>query len=504
MLTRFLICCLTASILATACGNEEVSSPVAVPADRQTGQAATQHQQEQQQKQTDRSPPRQEQPEQEQQQKQKQPETSQTQSDEPQSQTESRPASPGGPPEPEFDFEIAVAYLNHLAGELGPRASGTEQERAAAEYMAEVFRSFGYDVEIQQFTYAAEAEVARIDLPDGSSSFAFRFSGSSNVPVEGELVDVRGVGSVEDFATVEVAGKIAIVDRGLIEFRAKAANAEAAGAIALIVANPTFRESIGGSLGANTVSIPILHVGKETGDEIRTNLGEIASIPASSPGIGSSQNVIARRPDGACRVIVGGHYDTVPEVDGANDNASGTALTLALAELWADHPSSSDICFIGFGAEELGLHGSRYYVGRIRIEDRLSEVTAMLNLDAIGDGRAPYRILASVEIRDISNAVAAELQINAGPGSLPLNVGSDHASFARVGIPVVFVFPPGAILHTPLDNLDNVDLAVFRDIANLNHGILACLLQRAGSPISPSISCGEEEPQSSSRATLEE
>lgn len=500
MLIRFLICCLTASILVVACGNEDVSSPVAAPADRQSAQTVTQ--QHQQQQQTDTSPPRQEQPEPGQQ--QAEPEDSETHSDEPQSQAESRPSSPGGPPEPEFDFEIAVAYLNHLAGELGPRASGTEQERAAAEYMAEVFRSLGYDVEIQQFTYAAEAEVARIDLPDGSSSFAFRFSGSSNDPAEGELVDVPGIGSVEDFATVEVAGKIAIVDRGLIEFRVKAANAETAGAIALIVANPTLRESIGASLGADTVSIPLLHVSKEAGDEMRANLGEIASIPPSSPGVGNSQNVIARKPGGSCRIVVGGHYDTVPEVDGANDNASGTALTLALAEIWADHPSSSDVCFIGFGAEELGLHGSRYYVGQLRLEDRLPEVTAMVNLDAIGDGRAPYRILASVEISGISNAVAAELQINAGPGRLPLNVGSDHASFTRVGIPVVFVFPPGAILHTPLDNLDNADLKVFEDIANLNHGILACLLQRAGSPITPSISCGEGEPQSSSRATLEE
>ena len=370
--------------------------------------------------------------------------------------------------------------------------------------MAEVFRGLGYEVEIQQFTYTAEAEVARIDLADGSSNFAFRFSGSSNEPTEGELVDVAGVGNVDDFALADVAGRIAIVDRGVIEFRVKAAHAEAAGAIALIVTNPTLNESIGGSLGDDTVSIPILHVGKEAGDEIRARLGEIASIPASSPSAGESQNVIARKPGGACRVVVGGHYDTVPEVDGANDNASGTALTLALAAIWADHPSSSDICFIGFGAEELGLHGSRQYVRQLRLEDRLSEVTAMVNLDAIGDGRPPYRILASVEISEISNAVAADLQITAGPGSLPLNLGSDHASFSRVGIPVVFVFPPGAILHTPLDNLDNVDFAVFGDIARLNHGILACLLQRAGSPISPSISCGDEEPQSSSRATLEE
>ncbi|MXY85751.1 MAG: hypothetical protein F4Y95_04475, partial [Chloroflexi bacterium] len=193
MLIRILLCCLTVSILLVSCNNEGKTPPVAAPADRHSQQSATQ-QQPQQRQQTDASAPGQEQPVLEQQ--QAEPEDSQTRSDEQQDQADAQPISPGGPPEPEFDIKIAVGYLNHLAGELGPRASGTEQERAAAEYMAEVFRSLGYDVEIQRFTYAAEAEVARIDLPNGSSSFAFRFSGSSNVSVEGELVDVPGIGSV--------------------------------------------------------------------------------------------------------------------------------------------------------------------------------------------------------------------------------------------------------------------------------------------------------------------
>ena len=277
MLIRFLICCFTASILAAACGAEDGAPPAIPQAVQQSAQSATQQQEQQQ---TDVPPPSQEQPQRDRQQTEF--EESETRSDEPQSQPESRPSSPGGPPEPEFDFEIAVEYLNQLAGELGPRASGTEQERAAAEYMADVFRGLGYQVEIQQFTYAAEADTARIDLPDGSSSYAFRFSGSSNQPAEGELVDVPGIGSMDDFAVVDVAGKIAIVDRGVIEFRVKAANAEAAGAVALIVANPTLNESIGGSLAADTVSIPVLHVGAEAGDEIRARLGETAAIPAQA------------------------------------------------------------------------------------------------------------------------------------------------------------------------------------------------------------------------------
>lgn len=493
MLPRlFLVCSLLAAFLV-ACSGDETTPPAA---NQPTAQADQQQAQEQPEAAQPTSPteqpqtPADTQPEEQQQDEQA---TVQPASDEDQ-QAEPTPAPPrpGGPPEPEFDIAAAIGYLEHLAGQLGPRASGSEQERAAADYLAETFRSLGYEVEIQEFTFVAQGGAGRIDAEDGYSTFAFRFPGSSDDAVSGETVDVPGFGEPNDFASVDVGGKIAVVDRGVIEFRVKAANAEAAGARALIVANRTRSESLGGTFGADTSEIPVLQVSKEAGDELRARIGTSVSILESSPDRGTSQNVIASMPGGACRVVVGGHYDTVPEVDGANDNASGTALTLALAEVWSAHPAAQDVCFIGFGAEELGLHGSAAFVRQLRNSDRLSEVTAMLNLDAIGDGRAPYRIISSFQLQEISASVPAELQINAGLGSLPMQIGSDHASFAQMGIPVVFVFPPGAILHTPLDNLDNVDLDLFADISELNHGILACLLERAGSPISPTLSCGSD------------
>ena len=394
-------------------------------------------------------------------------------------------------PAPSLSVEAAGRYVEYLAGELGPRTTGTEQERAAAAYMAETFERLGYVVEVQEFSYTVRFSVGRIDLDDGSSTLAFRFTGSGDQAVSGVLVDVPGFGEPADFESVDALGKVAIVNRGAIEFHAKAVNAEAAGAVALIVVNRFDNESLGGTFGPNTSQIPVLQITREAGDALRGRLLETATIPASAPRSGESQNVIARKPDGACRVVVGGHYDTVPEVSGANDNASGTALTLALAEAWTDHPAAADICFVGFGAEEQGLHGSVAFVRSLRESATLDRVSAMLNLDAIGDGRAPYHIIASSELQSLADAVASELQIFAGGGSLPMMLGSDHSSFHSAGVPVVFVFPPGATLHTPLDNLANFNHEVFEDIAVLNHGILACLLLRAGSPVRPDTSCGE-------------
>ena len=392
---------------------------------------------------------------------------------------------------PALSIEAATGYVRYLTEVLGPRATGTEQERAAASYLAETFASLDYEVEIQDFAYRGRFSVSRIDLENGSSIMAYRFPSSGDRSVEGGLVSVPGFGEQADFASQDVAGQVAVVNRGVIEFHAKAANAEAAGAVALIVVNRFDDESLGGTFGANTSEIPVLHATREAGEELRARLGQTARIPEAASTTGQSQNVIARKSEGTCRIVVGGHYDTVPEVSGANDNASGAALTLALAEAWTDHPAAVDICFVAFGAEEQGLHGSARFVRSLLQTGELEHVTAMLNLDAIGDGRAPYRIVASIELRPLSNAVAAALQIPAASGSLPMTFGSDHASFDAAGVPVVFVFPPGATLHTPLDNFNNFNHEVFGDIAALNHGILGCLLLRAGSPVIPATSCGE-------------
>ncbi|MYB21967.1 MAG: M20/M25/M40 family metallo-hydrolase [Chloroflexi bacterium] len=392
---------------------------------------------------------------------------------------------------PALSIESATGYVRHLAEALGPRATGTEQEQAAAAYLSETFQRLGYTADIQGFTYAGRFSVSRIDFEDRDSVLAFRFPGSSEGAVSGVMVEVPGFGEPADFDASDVVGNIAVVNRGGIQFHAKAVNAESAGAIALVIVNRFDDEALGGTFGPATSTIPVLQISREAGADLRTRLPLNASIPGAAPTTGDSQNVIARKSDGVCRVVVGGHYDTVPEVSGANDNASGTALTLALAEAWTEHPAARDICFVAFGAEEQGLHGSAAFVRSLQQTGELAQVTAMLNLDAIGDGRSPYRIVASIELRALANAVAAALQTPAASGSLPMTVGSDHSSFDAVGVPVVFLFPPGATIHTPLDNYDNFNHQVFSDIAALNQGILSCLLLRAGSPVIPAASCSE-------------
>ena len=107
-----------------------------------------------------------------------------------------------------------------------------------------------------------------------------------------------------------------------------------------------------------------------------------------------TRNIILELPGrGEGVVILGAHYDTVPDSVGANDNASGVSVLLALAERLARPPWSNQMAsifpfslrFIAFGSEETGLDGSRHYVDRLTDEE-LDDIRVMINLDSVGSG----------------------------------------------------------------------------------------------------------------------
>jgi hypothetical protein len=80
--------------------------------------------------------------------------------------------------------------------------------------------------------------------------------------------------------------------------------------------------------------------------------------------------------------VLGSHYDSVSRGPGADDNASGTAVTMEAARVLAKHPQAATIIFVCFTGEESGLLGSREFVRRAA-EDGL-QVVGALNNDMLG------------------------------------------------------------------------------------------------------------------------
>ncbi len=104
---------------------------------------------------------------------------------------------------------------------------------------------------------------------------------------------------------------------------------------------------------------------------------EGVSVVAELPG--------TQRPDEI--VIIGAHYDTVPGSPGANDNASGVAVLLALAERFRERPQPRTVRFIAFTNEEPPFYktddmGSFAYAREAR--QRGDNIVAMVSLDGVG------------------------------------------------------------------------------------------------------------------------
>jgi Zn-dependent M28 family amino/carboxypeptidase len=98
-------------------------------------------------------------------------------------------------------------------------------------------------------------------------------------------------------------------------------------------------------------------------------------------------NVIAESPGGDPNnvVVVGAHLDSVARGPGINDNGSGSAAILEVAEQFAHHgrDARNKLRFVWWGAEELGLIGSTYYVNQLS-SDELARIRLNLNFDMIG------------------------------------------------------------------------------------------------------------------------
>ncbi|WP_128433008.1 M28 family metallopeptidase [Streptomyces cyaneus] len=154
-------------------------------------------------------------------------------------------------------------------------------------------------------------------------------------------------------------------------------------------------------------------------------------------------NLIADWPGGDTNQVVmaGSHLDSVSSGPGINDNGSGSAAVLetALAVSRAGYQPTKHLRFAWWGAEELGLVGSRYYVNNLSSANR-AKISGYLNFDMIGSPNPGYFVYdddPAIEktFKDYyaGLGVATEIETE-GDGR------SDHAPFKSAGVPVGGLF----------------------------------------------------------------
>jgi hypothetical protein len=231
----------------------------------------------------------------------------------------------------------------------------------------------------------------------------------------------------------------------------------------------SLQDSIYSSFKPNSSLLNDLEI---TGDvEVSRTQVQVRNVLACLPG---------RGPNADQWVVVGAHYDHLGRGQmghmmggkagsiwhGADDNASGTSAVLELAEkLQQGPPLPRSVLFIFFTGEEEGLIGSDYFVNHPLIP--LDHVVAMLNLDMVGRLRgnaleiggagtaANFDSIVQSAVAGTKLTTSTALPDDGGRGGMG---PSDHMSFARHKIPVLFLFTGmHADYHRPTDTADKIN-----------------------------------------------
>jgi len=171
-------------------------------------------------------------------------------------------------------------------------------------------------------------------------------------------------------------------------------------------------------------------------------------------------------------IIIGAHYDHLGTVsgaiyNGADDNASGVAGMLAMAEYFQTHKPYNDFIFVAFDAEEYALDGSKHFVANTLDPDL--NIALNINLDMIARGETTGLWVSGVahnpSLGPMVRTVAAQAPVRLRLGYDTEAAGddwtllSDHGPFFLAGIPHLYLgVEDHADYHQPTDQFERIDL----------------------------------------------
>jgi len=339
-----------------------------------------------------------------------------------------------------------LEVVKHLVTEIGTRLSGSAGEEAAARYLASRFEQIGLEVELERYRFLGwqlleeplleMLSPSRERLPCAPNIYS---SSTSEQGAEGTL---RLIGKVP----LQGNGydRYAIVDRDGEEL-----------AYVIATDQPVARN------GVHDIRFPVPEVNVDL--DIRKKLQELSQqktpvrmrlkLKTKFDPQAVSHNVIGTlrgATDPERVIIVTSHLDTQIGSVGANDDASGIAVLVRMAESLVKAKPAKTVRFCSFGGEELGMYGSRYYEKRLKETGELKKVEFVLCFDEVGQEKQTHRFRATSEwlelkLRSVLEQLKAGERLGEGliepfPKRWVVRAfGSDHAAFVEEGVPAVSI-----------------------------------------------------------------
>ncbi|WP_436496515.1 M28 family metallopeptidase [Actinokineospora sp. HUAS TT18] len=400
----------------------------------------------------------------------------------------------------------------------GDRAAGRSGYAASVDYVVDRLTDAGYTPTVQAFEFPYFEEnselqqltptpITYVNNRDfNRNGFVPTFIGEATgvvTPVDVVLPPPPTPNSnssgctAADFAGFP-AGNIALLQRGTCGFNVKALNAQAANASAVIL----FNEGQPGRTGLVTpvgdtpgLAIPVVFATFETGNALAAPGPRTARVKVDFLAeTRTAWNVFAESDEGNPNnvVMAGAHLDSVQDGPGINDNGTGSAAILEVAEQMAKVKTNSKVRFAWWGAEEEGLLGSEYYIANLSQAEQ-DKIALYLNFDMVGSpnhffgiydgdnsgGTAPPGFIppGSAQIEDVFEKFYADRGLP--KDDTEFSGRSDYGPFIAVDIPAggLFTGAEGVktaeqasryggtaglaydpCYHQPCDDIDNLNL----------------------------------------------
>ncbi len=378
-----------------------------------------------------------------------------------------------------------------LCDDYDSRWPGSGSDKDACEYMAGLLRDYGLEeVHVESFTipgWIRGSSRLQVLEPKEKEIECIALPMSCRGEVEAELVNLGpGPLNVYEDRRDEIEGRVAMVSSanppGMARYLHRSEKYQRtvmAGAVGWIFMN--HYPAYGPPTGGISPIIPAVGVSYEDGaylarllerwgrvkvrleTECTNKTVETYNVVADLPGTAGSQEWL----------VYGAHYDGHDISVGALDDATGAAIVIELARVLSQERShlKHNTRFILFGAEEIGLYGSRAYCRDH--PDFVDQVRFMLNFDAAGRaGRQGFCLHDWPQLEPLFKEIIRETGLD-----LPLwsRVGpySDHWPFLLRGVATATMGDPEEAArrggrgygHTKYDTVDKVDLRAMRECA---------------------------------------
>ncbi len=389
---------------------------------------------------------------------------------------------------------LVKVYLDKLCVKIGPRPTGSENNKNAQAYLAKMLQGTDFELELQTFD-CLDWEDSGAEILLGNQKFEVMVNPFSPAcEITAPYVVLK---TLAQLAEGNLDGKIAVLDdelaseplmpksfkfwnperhqkiihlletkapRGIVAISPKLSNTE-----------PIFEDG--------DFRIPSVTAHNKDRDWILQQQGNPMTLVIRSetrPSDGA--NVIARKPGLASgKIVICAHMDTKPNTPGAIDNGSGVAVLLTLAHLLRETRS------MDLGIELICFNGEDYYStpGQIAyLEDQsqyFDEIRLVINVDGVGVKGARN----SIAFFDCSDQFVHEVNQRKAKYQKFTQVDpwpqGDHSIFLPHGVSCVALSSEGIwelvgpVIHTPQDTLDKLDIGNIADAVLFIREIIDCV-----------------------------